>query len=97
MNGAFNQEEALIGAFSVIVQLHRLIDLRHYLSFLRPGTIITLPSGEKVDWIDYYLFFAAGHAKYSESFCNADRRGTPPVWPDTERGLSMYYMGVLEF
>ena len=26
----FNQEKALVGAFSVIVQLHRLIDLRHY-------------------------------------------------------------------
>ena len=28
---AFNQEKALVGAFSVIVQLQRLIDLRHYL------------------------------------------------------------------
>ena len=28
--GAFNQEKALVGAFSVIVKLHRLIDLRHY-------------------------------------------------------------------
>ena len=28
--GAFNQEKALVGAFSVIVQLHRLIDLQHY-------------------------------------------------------------------
>ena len=28
--GAFNQEKALVGAFSVIVQLHGLIDLRHY-------------------------------------------------------------------
>ena len=27
---AFNQEKALVGAFSVIVKLHRLIDLRHY-------------------------------------------------------------------
>ena len=27
---AFNQEKALVGAFSVIVQLHQLIDLRHY-------------------------------------------------------------------
>ena len=32
--GAFNQEKALVGAFSVIVQLHRLIDLRHYLRVL---------------------------------------------------------------
>ena len=31
---AFNQEKALVGAFSVIVQLHRLIDLRHYLERL---------------------------------------------------------------
>ena len=29
--GAFNQEKAPVGAFSVIVQLHRLTDLRHYL------------------------------------------------------------------
>ena len=28
--GAFNQETALVGAFSVNVQLHRLTDLRHY-------------------------------------------------------------------
>ena len=28
--GAFNQENALVGAFSVIVQHHRLIHLRHY-------------------------------------------------------------------
>ena len=28
--GAFKQEKALVGTFSVIVQLHRLIDLRHY-------------------------------------------------------------------
>ena len=29
--GAFNQEKALVGAFSVIViVIHRLIDLRHY-------------------------------------------------------------------
>ena len=27
---AFNQEKALVGAFSVIVQLYQLIDLRHY-------------------------------------------------------------------
>ena len=27
----FNQEKALVGAFSMIVQLNRLIDLRHYL------------------------------------------------------------------
>ena len=27
---AFNHEKALVGAFSVIVQLHRLIDLRQY-------------------------------------------------------------------
>ena len=31
LEGTFNQEKALVGAFSVIVQLHRLIDLRHYL------------------------------------------------------------------
>ena len=31
--GAFNQEKALVGAFSLIVQLHRLIDLRHYIFY----------------------------------------------------------------
>ena len=36
--GAFNKEKALVGAFSVILQLHRLTDLRHYLiPRLRPG------------------------------------------------------------
>ena len=35
---AFNQEKALVGDFSVIVQLHRLIDLRHYWTGrLEPG------------------------------------------------------------
>ena len=34
---AFNQEKALVGAFSVIVQIHRLIDLRHYLEVCRVG------------------------------------------------------------
>ena len=34
---AFNQEKALVGAFSVIVQLHRLIDLRHYLRVVLGG------------------------------------------------------------
>ena len=32
---AFNQEKALVGAFSVIVQLHRLIDLQHYTEHYR--------------------------------------------------------------
>ena len=35
--GAFNQEKALVGAFSVIVQLQRLIDLRHYKYCLGDG------------------------------------------------------------
>ena len=34
---AFNQEKALVGAFSVIVQLHRLIDLRQYLHLCGAG------------------------------------------------------------
>ena len=43
---AFNQEKALVGAFSVIIQLHRLIDLRHYLlpsknrNFMAPNLIV---------------------------------------------------------
>ena len=36
---AFNQEKALVGAFSVIVQLHRLIDLRHYQSQRAAGHV----------------------------------------------------------
>merc|ERR1719418_181757 len=52
--GAFNQERALVGAFSVIVQLHRLVDLRHYLfpfseenlrSVVPPGQRALLPRG----------------------------------------------------
>ena len=36
---AFNQEKALVGAFSVIVQLHRWIALRHWsLACPCPGT-----------------------------------------------------------
>ena len=34
--GAFNQGKALVGAFSVIVQLHRLIDLQHYYRLISP-------------------------------------------------------------
>ena len=33
--GAFNQEKALVGAFSVIVQLHRSINLRHHEAALK--------------------------------------------------------------
>ena len=35
--GALNQEKALVGAFSVIVQLHRLIDWRHYCRHIGAG------------------------------------------------------------
>ena len=51
--GAFNQEKAPVGAFSVIVQLHRLIDLRHYFTRLCSGCVSVgaereeeLPAGE---------------------------------------------------
>ena len=40
----FNQEKALVGAFSVIVQLHRLIDLRHYLQQQRLNFGLIIPS-----------------------------------------------------
>ena len=44
--GAFNQEKALVRAFSVIVQLHRLIDLRHYhLAMLR----VRVQGGEEAE------------------------------------------------
>ena len=43
--GAFNQEKALVGAFSVIVQLHRLIDLRHYKLFM---TVVLSPRVDRV-------------------------------------------------
>ena len=39
---AFNQEKALVGAFSVIVQLHRWIDLRHYLWLLQGRPVAQL-------------------------------------------------------
>ena len=35
--GAFNQEKALVGAFSVIVQLNRWIGLQHYLEVQAQG------------------------------------------------------------
>ena len=49
--GAFNQEKALVGAFSVIVQLHRLIALRHYLhscgeAGLRGGRVVHARRGQ---------------------------------------------------
>ena len=45
---AFNQEKALVGAFSVIVQLHRLIDLRHYL-----GGVAWLGAARHVEHADH--------------------------------------------
>ena len=52
--GAFNQEKALVGAFSVIVQLHRLTDLRHYFkpSNYAPTTIYFVSGW---DWEDHGL------------------------------------------
>ena len=46
--GAFNQEKALVGAFSVIVQLHRLIDLRHYNTHCH-GDLVTEGGGAPLD------------------------------------------------
>ena len=37
--GAFNQEKALVGAFSVIVQLHRWIVSQHYLRQFHAGML----------------------------------------------------------
>ena len=46
--GAFNQEKALVGAFSVIVQLHRLTDLLHNTGHcaITHGNLQTLPGYE---------------------------------------------------
>ena len=44
---AFNQEKALVGAFSAIVQLHRLIDLRHYYDYQDPGPGLLSRSGTR--------------------------------------------------
>ena len=46
--GAFNQEKALVGAFSVIVQLHRLIDLLQVVQTLSSGTV--KPSDRRIDF-----------------------------------------------
>ena len=53
---AFDQEKALVGAFSVIVQLHRLIDLRQdnpvqnsYREYYQ--RVHWLPVGIKTTWI----------------------------------------------
>ena len=45
---AFNQEKALVGAFSVIVKLYRLIDLRHYTGHcaITHGNLQTVPGYE---------------------------------------------------
>ena len=46
---AFNQEKALVGAFSVIKQLHRLIDLRHYLRLLARSGMVR---GAAAAWLE---------------------------------------------
>ena len=49
---AFNQEKALVGALFVIVQLHRLIDLRHY----------TVPHTARLHALDtIQCFYNIGH------------------------------------
>ena len=53
---AFNQEKALVGAFSVIAQLHRLIDLRHS-SLLSPAQNRVLVRGQ-VSTLHAYTFAA---------------------------------------
>ena len=44
--GAFNQEKVLVGAFSVIAQLHRLIDLRTTLEAVWGGEVTLCPCVE---------------------------------------------------
>ena len=67
---AFNQEKALVGAFSVIVQLHRLTDLRHYFipSYLstdtRPGTA-TLFIWVYYQILEYWRDRGGGELKYN--------------------------------
>ena len=59
--GAFNQEKALVGAFSVIVQLHRLIDLRHY-NVTKTRVIAMIYIDSDITWI-----FAAARAKVTSN------------------------------
>ena len=40
--GAFNQEKALVGAFSVIVQLHRLIVCSTNINLVQPHNVIKI-------------------------------------------------------
>ena len=47
--GAFNQGKALVGAFSVIVQLHRLIDLQHYLTAMQVARDLSSAYGKPRD------------------------------------------------
>ena len=70
--GAFNQEKALVGAFSVIVQLHRLIDLRHYIIH----HIILAPS---IVCILYPLptYSLSSHLSILPSYCT--------MWPRCEK------------
>ena len=59
---AFNQEKALVGAFSVIVQLHRLIDLDHLL-YLLLLQLAGQRAQHKLDlvWVDAALFIFPKH------------------------------------
>ena len=51
---AFNQEKALVGAFSVIVQLHQLTDLQHYLISSPAPTPIKIICSHNEEW-DYLI------------------------------------------
>ena len=50
----FNQEKALVGAFSVIVQLHQLTDLQHYLISSPAPTPIKIICSHNEEW-DYLI------------------------------------------
>ena len=59
--GAFNYEKALVGAFSVILQLHRLIDLRQYSQRAQPPQLLihSAPGFAALRQDNNYLVFVA--------------------------------------
>ena len=65
---AFNQEKALVGAFSVIVQLHRLIDLRHYIDQKMQFSDNLPQVGGKI-----YPVAIKYDAKFGDAFWNSSR------------------------
>ena len=89
---AFNQEKALVGAFSVIVQLHRLIDSRHY-----PGQTLVCGATELSIIAVQGRTFLSSWVKYGTHNIHTrqDTGHQPSLTPHTDPEYSEYtgYLG----